>query len=142
MSEVGRRSTVVVSAGVVIEDDHVLITLRKKGSHLAELWEFPGGKVEEGESPQRALARELQEELGIEVQVGDPLEVTYHQYEEKDVLLLFFLARRAAGSPEPQARDVGAWRWASARDLDPQVFPPADLAVLEKVRRLVGEGRP
>jgi 8-oxo-dGTP diphosphatase len=131
-----------VSAGVVIEDDHVLITLRKKGSHLAELWEFPGGKVEVGESPQRALARELQEELGIEVHVGDPLEVTYHQYEEKDVLLLFFLARRAAGSPEPQARDVGGWRWASAHDLDPQSFPAADLAVLEKVRRLVGEGRP
>jgi 8-oxo-dGTP diphosphatase len=142
MSEESRRSTVVVSAGVVIEEHGVLLTLRKKGTHLAELWEFPGGKVETGESPQAALVRELQEELGIDVVVGDPLEITFHRYAEKDVLLLFFLARRAPGSPEPHALDVGAWRWAGAHELEPRDFPAADLAVLEKVRRLLREGRP
>jgi 8-oxo-dGTP diphosphatase len=141
MSGADPKTTVVVSAGVVIERDVVLVSRRKKGTHLAELWEFPGGKVESGESPQAALARELREELGIEVLVGDPVEVTFHRYPEKDVLLLFFLARRAPGSPEPEARDVAAWRWASDGDLDPRDFPPADVAVLEKVRGLLREGR-
>jgi 8-oxo-dGTP diphosphatase len=127
--------TVVVSAGVVIEEGRVLLTQRKAGSHLAGLWEFPGGKVESGEDPREALARELREELGITVTVGEVVDVTFHRYEDADkaVLLLFFEATRTPDSPAPRALDVAAFLWADATHLAPERFPPADVAILRKV---------
>ena len=112
---------------------------RKKGTHLADRWEFPGGKVEAGEDPRAALVRELEEELGIDVVVGDVADVTFHRYEDagKAVLLLFFFAMRKPGSPEPRALDVAEVKWAGRAELDPAEFPPADVAILEKVRKLV-----
>lgn len=128
--------TIVVAAAVIIEDGRVLLTQRKSGTHLAGAWEFPGGKVEQGEDPREALARELREELGVEAVAGEVVDVTFHRYEEaqKAVLLLFFEASRTAGSPAPRAIDVAAFDWATAADLDPARFPPADVAVLAKVR--------
>ena len=125
---------VIVSAGVIVEGARVLLSQRKSGTHLAGAWEFPGGKVEAGEDPRDALARELREELGIEVEVGDPLEITFHRYAMKSVLLLFFAAKRKAGSAEPRALDVAAVRWAGIDELRDEEFPPADVAVLAKVR--------
>lgn len=125
---------VIVSAGVIVEGARVLLSQRKSGTHLAGAWEFPGGKVEAGEDPRDALARELREELGIEVEVGDPLEITFHRYAMKSVLLLFFAATRKAGSAEPRALDVAAVRWAGIDELRDEEFPPADVAVLAKVR--------
>jgi 8-oxo-dGTP diphosphatase len=95
--------------------------------------------VEPGEDPKAALVRELEEELGIAVIVGDIADVTFHRYEEagKAVLLLFYFAMRKPGSPEPRAVDVAEVKWAGAGELDPSEFPPADVAILEKVRRLV-----
>jgi 8-oxo-dGTP diphosphatase len=129
--------TVVVAAAVLIEESRVLVTQRKAGTHLAGAWEFPGGKVEPGEDPREALRRELAEELGIDATAGEIVDVTFHRYDDagKAVLLLFFEATRAAASPEPRAVDVAAFRWASALDLDPSRFPPADVGVLEKVRQ-------
>jgi 8-oxo-dGTP diphosphatase len=129
-------NTVLVAAGVVIEQGRVLLTQRKAGTHLAGAWEFPGGKVAAGEDPREALRRELSEELGIDAIAGEILDVTFHRYEDagKAVLLLFFEAVRATGSPDPRALDVAAFRWAAAGDLDPARFPPADVTVLEKVR--------
>lgn len=121
-------------AGVIVEGARVLLSQRKSGTHLAGAWEFPGGKVEPGEDPRDALVRELREELGIEVDVGDPLEITFHRYETKSVLLLFFAAKRTARSAEPRAIDVAAVRWASVEELRDVEFPPADVAVLAKVR--------
>jgi 8-oxo-dGTP diphosphatase len=133
------RRTIVVAAGVVIEEGRVLLSQRKKGAHLAGAWEFPGGKVDEGEDPRDALRRELREELGLAVDVGDVLEVTFHRYAdaERTVLLLFFLATRVKGSPEPRALDVAAFEWADVGALDPARFPAADIGVLAKVRRLL-----
>jgi 8-oxo-dGTP diphosphatase len=132
--------TVLVAAAVLVESGRVLLTRRKSGAHLEGKWEFPGGKVEAGEDPRDALVRELREEIGIEAQVGEILDVTFHRYEDADkaVLLLFFLAARTPASPEPRAIDVAAFEWATREKLDPAVFPPADVAVLEKVRRMVG----
>jgi 8-oxo-dGTP diphosphatase len=130
-------STVLVAAAVLVERGRVLLTQRKRGTHLEGLWEFPGGKVEDGEDPKAALARELREEIGVEADVGDIVEVTFHRYESKCVLLLFYAAARRPGSPEPRALDVAALEWADARALDPARFPPADLAVLAKVRALL-----
>jgi 8-oxo-dGTP diphosphatase len=127
--------TILVAAAVVIEDARVLLTQRKQGSHLAGMWEFPGGKVHEGEDPRDALVRELREELGIEVRVGEIVDLAFHRYEDarEAVLLLFFEAARAVGSPEPRAIDVAAFRWACKGELDPARFPAADVAVLGKV---------
>jgi 8-oxo-dGTP diphosphatase len=131
--------TDIVAAGVVVERGKILLSRRKKGTHLAGRWEFPGGKVEPGEDPRAALRRELEEELGIHTTVGEIADVTFHRYDEADkaVLLLFFHATREPGSPEPQAIDVAEVKWADASDLDPAEFPPADVAILSKVRLLL-----
>jgi 8-oxo-dGTP diphosphatase len=125
---------VLVSAAVIVSGGRVLLSQRKGGTHLAGAWEFPGGKVEPGEDPRDALVRELLEELGVAVTVGDVVEVTFHRYPAKDVLLLFYEAHLAPGSPEPRALDVAAVRWAEASELADHLFPPADVAVLAKVR--------
>lgn len=132
--------TDIVAAGIVVERGKVLLSRRKKGTHLAGRWEFPGGKVEPGEDPRAALRRELEEELGIKVSVGEIVDVTFHRYEDADkaVLLLFFLAEREEGSPEPRVIDVADFKWAEATALDPTQFPPADVAILAKVRALLG----
>ncbi len=132
----------IVSAAVLVEGDRVLLSQRKAGTHLAGAWEFPGGKVEAGEDPRAALARELEEELGVLCDVGAIVEVTYHRYPEKAVLLLFFEARRRADSPEPRALDVADVRWAAASELRDADFPPADVAVLARVRELLYRAAP
>jgi 8-oxo-dGTP diphosphatase len=130
----------LVSAAIVIEAGRVLLTQRKAGTHLAGAWEFPGGKVLAGEDPRHALVRELREELGIDTVAGDVMEVTFHRYPERAMLLLFYRAERSAGSPEPRALDVAAFRWARADELDEASFPPADVAILRKVRAQLVSG--
>ena len=136
--------TVLVSAGVIIENQRVLLTQRKAGAHLAGMWEFPGGKVEAGEDPRAALVRELREELGVDVNVGEAVDVTFHRYDEdaedanepartKAVLLLFFEATRTPASSEPRALDVAAFRWAARDELPTLTFPPADGPIVRKV---------
>jgi 8-oxo-dGTP diphosphatase len=129
--------TIVVSAGVVIEHGRVLLTQRKAGTHLAGAWEFPGGKVKPGEDPREALARELAEELGIETTVHEVLEVTFHRYSERAVLLIFYRAARRPHSPDPRALDTAGFRWSTAAELDESAFPPADVAILNRVRALL-----
>lgn len=132
-------SPVIVVAGVLFEGARVLLTQRKKGTHLEGLWEFPGGKIDVDEDPRDALARELREEVGIEVEVGAPVEITSFRYPEKRVLLLFFEVVRRPGSPEPRIVDVADLLWATREDLDRLQFPAADVAVVERVKaRLQG----
>lgn len=134
--------SVTVSAAILVEGGKVLLAQRKADAHLAGAWEFPGGKVEAGEDPREALRRELDEELGLECEVGEILDVAFHRYDDvgKAITLLFFEATRRPGSAEPRALDVAAFRWAGPEALDPAAFPPADVAVLAKVRaRLAAE---
>jgi 8-oxo-dGTP diphosphatase len=128
--------TVIVSAAIIVENGRVLVSRRKGGTHLAGAWEFPGGKVEPAEDPRAALARELTEELGIDAVAGDIVECTFHHYADanKSVLLLFFEATRTAKSAEPRALEVAEVKWAAAADLRDEEFPPADVAVLRKIR--------
>ena len=128
------RKQVLVAAAVVIRGGRVLLSQRKSGTHLAGAWELPGGKVEPDEDPKDAARRELREELGVDVEVGEILEVTFHRYAEKSVLLLFYEASLAPGSPEPSAIDVAAVKWAAAHELLDELFPPADVAIVAKVR--------
>jgi 8-oxo-dGTP diphosphatase len=128
--------TIVVAAAILVEHDRVLVTQRKSGTHLGGAWEFPGGKVLCGEDPREGLRRELREEIGIDVTVGEIVDVTFHRYDELGhaVLLLLFETTRSPGSPEPRAIDVAAVAWADGAALDPDRFPPADVAVLRKVQ--------
>jgi 8-oxo-dGTP diphosphatase len=132
--------TLIVAAGVVIEGGRVLLSQRKAGTHLAGAWELPGGKVHAGEDPRDALRRELREELGIDVTVGDIVDVAFHSYRElgRSVLVLFYEAARVPASPDPRALDVAAYDWVDRNGLDPTRFPPADVAVLAKVRARLG----
>lgn len=88
-----------VAAGLLERDGLILITQRKQGSHLAGLWEFPGGKREPAETWQDCLVRELQEELAITVTVGELRYETVHHYPEKSVRLRFYAAALISGSP-------------------------------------------
>jgi 8-oxo-dGTP diphosphatase len=131
-------ATLIVAAAVIIENGRVLLTQRLGGKHLEHLWEFPGGKVEEGEAPEAALVRELREEIGVETVVEDILDVTYWRYPKRDVLLLFYRVARAPGAGEVQDVAVAAHAWVSRDELDRYPMPPADVPVLAKVRRLLG----
>jgi len=133
--------TVLVAAGVVIEDGKVLLDRRKGTGHLGGAWEFPGGKVEVGEDPRQTVVRELLEEIGLRVRVGEILDVTFHHYEEakKAVLLMFFEAFRVNECEEPQAIDVADVRWFGPGELSGLTFPAADEAILRKVERRLRE---
>jgi 8-oxo-dGTP diphosphatase len=132
--------TVLVAAGVLVEGGRVLLTRRPGGTHLAGLWEFPGGKVEPGESPEEALVRELQEELAVQVRVGPVLDVTFWRYPNKDVLLLFYEVERLVG--EVQDVGVAAHAWVTLEALADYALPPADARVLGRVRALLGAPSP
>lgn len=125
-----------VAAGVMV-DPHgrVLLMRRLPGKHLAGLWEFPGGKLEAGETVAQALARELDEELGIEVGAAVPLVVVPWRYPEKSVRL--HALRVTAWRGEPRAREGHPLRWVPVGDLDPGVMPPADVAIVAALRETV-----
>ncbi len=100
---------IAVAAGVVCREGRIMICQRKPGGHQPLKWEFPGGKLEAGESPEQALARELREELGIEVRVGRILDAQRIADDGRDLLVLFYLAEIASGEPEPLDCNAVAW---------------------------------
>lgn len=126
--------TTIVAAAVLIDDGRVLLTRRGVGTHLAGMWEFPGGKLEPGESPEAAVVRECREECGIEVEVVDILDVTHHRYPEKDVLLLFYRCVLRAG--DVQHLQVVDHAWVKPRELAAYALPPADARVVERILAL------
>ncbi|MGB9341610.1 MAG: 8-oxo-dGTP diphosphatase MutT [Polyangiales bacterium] len=125
---------IVVAAAVVIRAGRVLLTRRAEGQHLAGMWEFPGGKLEAGESPEEALVRECREECGIEVEVNDILEVTHHRYPKKEVLLLFYRCGLRAG--EVRHLQVADHAWVAPPELDRYPLPPADERVVARIQAL------
>lgn len=118
-----------VAAGLVFRDGKLLITQRYEDAHLGGLWEFPGGKRECTETFAQCLGRELREELGIEVEVGERIQAIEHEYPEKRVLLEFFRCRWLAN--EPQALGCPAFAWVTRDELANYEFPAADAKLLE-----------
>lgn len=118
-----------VTAGLVFRQGKILITQRFPDSHLGGLWEFPGGKREPGESLVECLARELREELDIEVEVGEKVDSIVHAYPERTVHLHFFRCRWRAR--EPKALGCPAFRWVSRDELPRHDFPAADARLLD-----------
>ena len=116
--------TVIVTAALIIEQGKILVTQRKKDSSHGLLWEFPGGKVKEGEEPREALRRELREELDVEVEVGMIFDTIFYSYPEYPILLLVYRCRIEKGSLKPiGCHDL---RWVNLRELEKLAMPPAD----------------
>jgi mutator protein MutT len=121
-----------VAAGLVFRDGKLLITKRHADVHLGGLWEFPGGKRENGETFENCLVRELREELGIEIQIGEILETVTHSYPEKTVELKFF--RCCWERNEPQRLGCADFKWITADELKFHEFPAADARLLDVLR--------
>lgn len=124
-----RRFRVV--AALIRKGSRILLTQRWPGKHAGLTWEFPGGKVEHGESDHEALQRELSEELGIEVEIGSCCFETCHGYGNREVHLLIYRCRIVSG--EPEAIDVKAVDWAELSELPSRNFPPADAPFVQEL---------
>jgi 8-oxo-dGTP diphosphatase len=122
-----------VAAGLVFHGGKLLITQRPNSGHLADLWEFPGGKREPGETFEDCLRRELREELAIEVEPGILLAEITHTYPEKTVHLQFFKCRWTQG--KPVAIGCQAFAWIGVQQLSAYHFPAADERLLEALTR-------
>lgn len=121
----------VVAAVIRNNSDHILIAKRPDHLHQGGLWEFPGGKVDSGEAVGDALARELNEELAIQVQAADPFMEIHHDYADKSVFLDIWLVDQFNG--EPIGNEGQQVRWVSRQNLRSYDFPAANLAIIDKL---------
>jgi 8-oxo-dGTP diphosphatase len=137
VSDAAPRKRTLVVAGLMAKDGRVLITQRRADQALPLQWEFPGGKVEPGEAPAAALARELTEEIGVTVEVGRVWDVLFHAYETFDLVMLVYACRIATG--EPRAVEVADVAWVPTAELPAWDILPADRPLVD---RLVSEGPP
>jgi len=126
------HSPIDVVAGVIRRDGRFLITQRMADDTLGGYWEFPGGKVDPGEELAAALRRELEEELGVETEIGPQIHAFVHAYPDRDVRLYFFEARIVSG--EPQKLEVADLVWVTADQFADYQFPEADLPLLNQLR--------
>jgi len=124
------KTVLVVAAALIDGDGRVLLVQRPEGKSLAGQWEFPGGKVEEGETPEIALIRELEEELGIVVKQAclAPFVFASHTYETFHLLMPLYLIRRWEG--EPEAREHMSLKWVPPLKLRDYPMPPADVPLV------------
>jgi len=127
---------VEVVAAVIERDGKILIARRPERSHLAGLWEFPGGKPEPGETFEDALRREIREELGVVASVGERISTVEWEYPDRRVRLTFF---RCGIYGEPRPIEGQEMAWVTPADLTRYRFPPADAALIEQLTRDGGE---
>jgi 8-oxo-dGTP diphosphatase len=128
------KVVLVAAVALVDSDGRVLLAQRPEGKSMAGLWEFPGGKVEPGETPEAALMRELKEELGIDTWASclAPLSFASHSYEDFHLLMPLFACRKWEG--QPHGREGQALAWVRAKDLRSYPMPPADLPLIPVLR--------
>jgi 8-oxo-dGTP diphosphatase len=126
------RMVAVVCALIEDAAGRVLVAQRPAHKHLGGLWEFPGGKIEPGETPKAALRREIGEELGCEIKVGAALAAVRHDYAEVTIELWPFVARLAEGSAPPESREHQALRWVTAAEMAALPMPAADAPILKE----------
>lgn len=128
----------LVAAGVLVDGSgRVLVQQRPPGKSLAGLWEFPGGKIEDGETPEAALVRELAEELGVAIALGAVVPATFASADiaGRQLVMLVYLVRRWSGTPRPlHASDL---RWCTLDELAALPMPPADVPLIPLLARLL-----
>ncbi|MER9331748.1 (deoxy)nucleoside triphosphate pyrophosphohydrolase [Mesorhizobium sp. M0152] len=126
----GKRLLLVAACALVDADGRVLLAQRPEGKQLAGLWEFPGGKVEPGETPEQCLIRELHEEIGIETEIPclAPLTFASHSYDDFHLLMPLFICRRFRGIAQP--REGQALKWVRPKQMRDYPMPPADAPLI------------
>jgi 8-oxo-dGTP diphosphatase len=127
----GKRLLLVAACALVDADGRVLLAQRPEGKQLAGLWEFPGGKVEPGETPEQCLIRELQEEIGIETDIPclAPLTFASHSYDDFHLLMPLFVCRRFRGIAQP--KEGQALKWVRPKQMRDYPMPPADAPLIQ-----------
>jgi 8-oxo-dGTP diphosphatase len=135
MSTPDRSRKLVVAALIQSDRDEVLLTQRRADQDLPLLWEFPGGKIEPGEAPEAALARELLEELGVIARVGRIWDVLFHAYPRYDVYMLVYACTLEPGA-EPRAVEVKDWAWVPRAGLHDVKILPADEPLITRLTAL------
>jgi ADP-ribose pyrophosphatase len=128
------NSEKVVAAAIIRKNKSVLLARRSAGQKLAGFWEFPGGKVENGETAEECLARELVEELGILTRIGKKCAESLHQYEHGNFRLVAYLVDCIGGEPRPSVHD--RLEWVKIDDLKRYQLLPADIPILESLQKL------
>ncbi|MDQ7094066.1 8-oxo-dGTP diphosphatase MutT [Desulfosporosinus sp. PR] len=121
-----------VTAAIILKDNKVLIAQRAPGENLAGKWEFPGGKIEAGETPQECLKREIQEELEIDIEVLDYFAQSIYDYSNGTIKLLAFFCRWLSGDVTLKVHSRFAW--VSCPELEPYDFAPADISLVQKLK--------
>ena len=126
----GKRLLLVAACALVDADGRVLLAQRPEGKQLAGLWEFPGGKVEPGETPEQCIIRELHEEIGIETDIPclAPLTFASHSYDDFHLLMPLFVCRRFRGIAQP--REGQALKWVRPKQMRNYPMPPADAPLI------------
>ncbi|RUM25044.1 8-oxo-dGTP diphosphatase MutT [Rhizobium vallis] len=137
MSEAGRKILLVAACALIDADGRILLAQRPEGKSLAGLWEFPGGKVEPGETPEETLVRELEEELGIRTKIAclAPLTFASHSYENFHLLMPLYICRRYEGIAE--GREGQALKWVRPQALRDYPMPPADEPLIPMLQDLL-----
>jgi 8-oxo-dGTP diphosphatase len=121
----------IVTAAILEKDGRILIARRGPGGALAGKWEFPGGKLEEGETPEQCLQRELREELGIESEVGEVVASSVFHYAHGSIDLVAYRVHHVSGAFVPSVHD--AIEWVAAVDLSNYDFAPADVPIVQRL---------
>lgn len=127
------KKNIKVTAAIIWQDGKVLITKRPEGTHLEGMWEFPGGKMEESETLEECIVREIKEELGVVIKPVKLLLTVSHEYETKIVDLFIFECILVNGSPLPM--EGQAMKWITPSDMSGYTFPPPDIKVIEFISR-------
>jgi len=128
---------IAVVCALIERDGHVLMAQRPAHKHLGGKWEFPGGKIEPGETPEAALHRELHEELGVTITVTRTLAPHTHAYPAVTIELIPFVVRLTADSPAPQTHEHAALRWIPTAELLTLDLPEADLPIISDYLSLI-----
>lgn len=131
------KKRIHVVGAVLVDGDTVLAAQRGKSMSLGGMWEFPGGKIEPGESPQEALQRELEEELLCTAEIGDHLETTEYEYDFGIVILATYVCRLLVGVPQLTEHDD--IRWVPVLDLPSLDWAPADIPAVDRLVREHGK---
>ena len=127
------NNPIKVTAAILAKDGRIIIAQRKSSDHLSGKWEFPGGKIEPGETPEVCLARELKEEFDIDVAIGEHLGSNVHHYDHVSIELMAYRASWVGGAIK--MNDHKAYRWVTIDQLTEFDFAPADVPLVDMLRR-------